>query len=212
MAQKPDEVLKSLKEGKYSPLYFLHGDEAFYIDQISNYIEKHGLSDAEKGFNLHVMYGKDVQMQTILENARRFPMMAQRQVIIVKEAQEIADLKQKAGQEKLKAYAEKPVPSTVLVFSHKHKKIDARSALAKALGKFAILVETKKMYDNQLPDWVKSYCMQQGHTISVKAANMLAEFIGNDLSRLSKEIEKLLIGYEKGKEITEDVVTKASRH
>ncbi len=208
MPQKPDAILKALNEGKYSPLYFLHGDEAFYIDQISDFIEEKGLSDAEKGFNLHVMYGKEVTIQYILENARRFPMMAQRQVIIVKEAQEIADLKQKAGQEKLKKYAEQPVPSTVLVFGHKHKKLDARSAMSKALDKFAIMVESKKIYDNQLPDWIKSYCQKKGTKIHPKATQMLADYIGNDLSRLSNEIDKLLISHEKGKEITQEIVTK----
>lgn len=208
MAIAPDQVLKDLQENKYAPLYFLHGEEPFYIDRVSDFIEKNALTDAEKGFNQHIFYGKDVQLRTVLENARRFPMMAQRQVIIVKEAQELSELKQKAGQSALSNYAKKPVPSTVLVFCHKHKKIDARTELAKTIDKQAILVESKKLYDNQVPDWIKSYCTSQGCSIGGKATMMLSEYIGNDLSRIANEIDKLLISHDKSKEITEEVVTK----
>lgn len=208
MPVTPDSILASLKENNYSPLYFLHGDEAFYIDRISDFIEKNGLPDAEKGFNQHIFYGKDVALRYVLENARRFPMMAQRQVIIVKEAQELSELKQKAGQEALTAYAKKPVPSTVLVFCHKHKKLDARTELSKTLDKQAILVTTKKLYDNQVPDWIRDYCKSQGCKIGGKATMMLSEYIGNDLNRIANEIDKLLISHDKGQEITDTVISK----
>ncbi|MGB0523563.1 MAG: DNA polymerase III subunit delta [Flammeovirgaceae bacterium] len=208
MPAAPDVVLKELQENKYAPLYFLHGEEPFYIDRVSDYIEQHALSDAEKGFNQHIFYGKDVQLRMVLENARRFPMMAQRQVIIVKEAQELSDLKQKTGQEALSTYAKKPVPSTVLVFCYKHKKLDSRTELAKTLDKQAVLVESKRLYDNQVPEWIKGYCVSLNCLISGKATMMLSEYIGNDLNRIAKEIDKLLISHDKTKEITEEVVAK----
>lgn len=204
----PTELLQKLKAGEYSPLYFLHGEESFGIDLVSDYIEEHGLTEAEKGFNLSVMYGKDVSLRQVLESARRFPMMAQRQVVIVKEAQELAELKKKDGQTALARYAQSPVPSTVLVFAHKHKKIDGRSEMAKALAKHAHLIESKKLYDNQVPSWIKSYCTGRGWPIQEKAVRLLSEYIGNNLSRIAKEIDKLLIGYPQGKEITEEIVAR----
>lgn len=208
MPVSTNDILKNLQSGKYSPLYFLHGDEPFNIDLIAEYIEENGLTDAEKGFNLTVMYGKDVSVRQVLENARRFPMMAQRQVVIVKEAQEIQDLKKKAGQDSLVAYCKSPVPSTVLVFAHKHKKIDGRSELAKSLDKFAILAESKKIYDNQVPSWIKDYCKTKGFPVAEKAVLMLSEYIGNNLSRIAKEIDKVLIGLPAGTEITQEAVSK----
>ena len=135
MSSHPDQVLKELKSGKYASVYFLQGEEAFYIDQITNYIEKHCLQEAEKGFNQTVLYGKDVNMGQVITNARRFPMMSERQVIIVKEAKDIQDINKEEGQKLLLDYLDNPVPSTVLVFAHKHKKLDGRKPLSKAVGK-----------------------------------------------------------------------------
>jgi DNA polymerase-3 subunit delta len=208
MPQTAEAVLKDLEAKKFSPIYFLHGEEPFFIDEITNYIEENALPAAEKGFNQTILYGKEVSMMNVLENARRFPMMAQFQVVIVKEAQEMSDLGKKDAQEKLINYCKRPVPSTILVFSHKHKKIDGRTELSKILDKHAIVVESKAMYDNKIPDWIKEHCKKSGYPISEKAVRLLAEYIGNDLSRIAKEIDKIKINYQKNVEITDEMVMK----
>ncbi|MCS7018026.1 MAG: DNA polymerase III subunit delta [Cytophagales bacterium] len=195
MSAQAESVLKDLKAGKIAAVYFLQGDEPYYIDLLSNYIEHEFLRPEERGFNLTVLYGKDTNMQNILNAARRFPVMAQRQVVLVKEAQEMSEWNSEKAKEMLLRYVEKPVPSTLLMFCYKYKKIDARTQLAKALAKNAVIVETKKIYDNQLPNWAKQYFASKGYRSSEKANAMLAEFIGNDLSRMANEIDKLLINF-----------------
>ena len=196
MPQSAEKVLKDLEAGRYAPVYFLQGEEPYFIDRISGFIEKNALSEAEKGFNQMVMYGKDVDITAILNNARRYPMMAERQVVIVKEAKDIPDLNRQEGQALLESYIKNPSPSTVLVFCHKYKTLDGRKALPKILDKHAILVTTKKLYDNQVPDWINTYVLSKGFTIERKAAFMLTEFIGNDLERLANEIDKVLINFQ----------------
>lgn len=207
MPAKFETVLKDLKEGKYAPLYFLQGDEPFYIDQISDYIEENALTPAEKGFNQTVLYGKDVTMGQIVDASRRFPMMAQRQVVIVKEAQSISDFGKKEAQARLVSYVQNIVPTTILVFAFKNKKLDGRTQLFKELDKKGILVDTKKLYDNQLSDWVIQYCKQKEIGINPKAAFLMAEHIGNDLSRIANEIDKILLNYEGKVEIDEQKVS-----
>lgn len=208
MPQKPETVLKELKAKKFAPIYFLQGEEPFYIDQISDFIEINALNETERGFNQTIMYGKDINMLTILNNAKRFPMMAQRQVVIVKEAQEMNDWNNEKAKELFMAYCEKPLQSTVLVVCYKHKKIDSRTKLAKALDSKTTFIETKKMYDNQLPDWVSDWVAQRNFKINAKATIMISEYIGNDLNRIANEIDKLLINLKEGTEINEDIVTK----
>ena len=191
----PEGVLQEIKAGKIAPIYFLQGEEPYYIDQIADYIEKNILSDSEKGFNQMVLYGKDAPMASILNQARRFPMMSERQVVIVKEAQEVPDLGKEEGKKMLEAYAKNPLPSTILVFCHKYKTLDGRSALAKVLDKHAVFISTKKLYDNQLPDWIQQHVKSTGNNIDAKAAFMLAEYIGNDLARLANEVQKLLLNF-----------------
>jgi len=207
MAITADTVLKDLEARKFSPLYFLHGEEPFPIDQITNWLEKKALPESERGFNQTVVYGKETSISTILESARRFPMMAQYQLIVVKEAQELPDFNRKESQERLSNYAKKPVPSTILVFAYK-KKLDGRTELTKTLDKFAVLVETKPLYDNQIPNWIRDYCKQHQFPIQEKAVHVLAEYIGNDLSRIANEIDKIRINYSAGTEITDDMVMK----
>ena len=144
MKQSPDEVLKNLKKKEYSPVYFLQGEEPYYIDRIARHIEDKVLSDSEKGFNQMVLYGKDADVATVLSQAKRYPMMAERQVVIVKEAQDITDFNTATGQQLLEAYVKNPMPSTLLVLCYKYKKVDSRKALGKALDKFAVWVESKK--------------------------------------------------------------------
>lgn len=206
MPADQDKILKEVKSGKYAPVYFLQGEETFFIDQISDYIEKNCLNETEKGFNQTVLYGKDVNMTTILTNARRFPMMSERQVVIVKEAQELSDLGKEQGDKMLEAYVKNPLPSTVLVFCHKYKSLDGRKGIVKLLDKHAVLVTTKKLYDNQLPDWITKHFQNLGYKISPKAAVMIAENIGNDLSRIANEASKLLLNVKEGQDVNEDLV------
>lgn len=193
VAVSAQEVLTHIKSNNYAPIYFLQGEETYFIDQISDYIEANALTEAEKGFNQTIMYGKDCKMNEILTNARRFPMMAEKQVVIVKEAQEVDDLKKSGGQKLLEHYLQSPVPSTILVFAHKYKSLDKRTSLYKLLEKSAVTVSTKKMYDNQVPAWVKTLVASKGHKVDDQAAQLLADYIGNDLERLANEVDKMAI-------------------
>lgn len=185
--------MADLKAGKYSPVYFLQGEETFYIDLISNYIEEHALQPADKSFNQVIVYGKDAAMATILTHARRFPMMAEKQVVIVKEAQEIQDLNKETGSKLLLDYVKKPVPSTILVFCHKHKSLDKRKEVGKKIDQYATALTCKKMYDNLLPEFVSEYTRDKKISIEDPAVLALCEFVGNDLHRLANEIDKLTI-------------------
>jgi DNA polymerase-3 subunit delta len=200
------KILNDLKARQYAPVYFLQGEETYYIDLISNYIEQNVLTEAEKGFNQVVLYGKDVTMAAVLTNARRFPMMAERQVVIVKEAQEIQDLNKDIGSKLLLDYLNQQVPSTVLVFCHKHKNLDKRRELGKKIEKLATTLTTKKSYDNQLPDFVGEYVSEKKVSMDDKAILALCEFVGNDLHRLANEIDKLIISLPAGESISVEQV------
>jgi DNA polymerase III subunit delta len=200
------KILTDMKAGKYAPVYFLEGEETFYIDLIADFVEKHALTEAEKGFNQVVVYGKDAAMATILTHARRFPMMAQRQVVIVKEAQDIPDLNKDTGSRLLLDYLTKAVPSTVLVFCHKHKNLDKRRELGKKIGQLSVCVSTKKLYDNQLPEFAVEYTRENKIAIDDRAIQALCEFVGNDLHRLANEIDKLAISLAPGESITPERV------
>ena len=200
------KILTDLKARKYAPLYFLHGEETFYIDLISDYIENNVLTEAEKGFNQVILYGKDVTMATILTHARRFPMMAERQVVIVKEAQEIQDLNKENGSKLLLDYLTKQVPSTILVFCHKHKTLDKRKELGKKIDQYALMLTAKKMYDNQLPDFVAEYLADKKVKAEDRAVYVLCEYVGNDLHRIANEIDKIIISLPPGGVITADLV------
>ncbi len=206
MAHTPESIFEQLKKRQFAPIYFLQGEEPYYIDLLADYIEQHALQEHEKGFNQVVIYGKDVDVATILLQAKRFPMMSDRQVVIVKEAQSIQDLEKEEGMRQLEAYLQNPLPSTILVFCHKYKTLDGRKSLAKTVTKHAIQLTTKKLYENQVPAWVKSYIEAKGLKTSPKAVLLLSEYIGADLSRLTNEIDKLLINLQPGQVIDERVV------
>ncbi len=192
------QLVAAIKKGDLKPIYFLMGEEAYYIDKISDFIEDNILDEAEKGFNQMVLYGRDVTIDDIVSNAKRYPMMAERQVVIVKEAQDLS-----RTIEKLAQYAENPQPSTVLVLNYKYKKLDKRKALYKAINKHGGLVfESKKLYENQVPDWIRRVLKGQGYDISPKAAQMLVEFLGTDLSKVNNELNKLKIVLPIGTQIT----------
>ncbi len=206
MDAKVKKVLADLKTRKYAPVYFLQGEETFYIDRISDYIENNVLSEAEKGFNQVVVYGKDVNMASVLTHARRFPMMAERQVVIVKEAQDIQDIGKETGSKLLLDYLARPVPSTLLVFCHKNKALDKRRELGKKIDQLTLCISTKKLYDNQLPEFVQEYASDKKLSIEERGVIALCEFVGNDLHRLANEIDKLAINLAPGESITAEKV------
>lgn len=191
------QIVRDIKSGNTKPIYFLMGAEPYYIDAISNYIEKNVLAEEEKGFNQMVLYGRDVTIEEIISNAKRYPMMAEKQVVIVKEAQDLS-----RSIDKLESYALQPQLTTVLVLCYKYKKLDKRKKVFKALQKSGILFESKKLYDNQVPDWIRRVLQGKGYTINPKAAQMLVEFLGTDLGKINNELEKLQLILQKGSEIT----------
>jgi len=208
MATKAEDVLKDLRSGKYAPIYFLQGEEPFFIDQISDFIEKNALKEHEKGFNQVIMYGKDVAISDILNNARRFPMMADRQVVIVKEAQNIQNLGREEADQQLINYIKNPLPSTILVFAHKYKTIDGRKSLGKELDKNVVFVKSEKIKEHLLPGWIEDYIKGQGHEINNQTAVFLAESIGNNLEVIANEIGKMFLNFTEKTTITKDHIQK----
>lgn len=195
-----DEVLiiiNDLKAGIIKPIYFLMGEESYYIDKLTEYIENNILSEDEKGFNQTVIYGRDATIEDIVSNAKRYPMMAERQVLVVREAQELS-----RTIDKLESYAENPQPTTVLVVAYKYKTLDKRKKLVKLIAKNGVLFESKKLYENQVGTWIQRLLQGRGYSIEPKANAMLVEFLGNDLSRISNELDKLQIILPKGHTIT----------
>ena len=195
-----DEIIKivnDIKSGNIKPIYFLMGEEPYYIDKLSDYIEKNVLSEEEKGFNQSVLYGRDVTIDDIVSAAKRYPMMAERQVIIVKEAQDLS-----RTIENIEKYAENPMPTTVLVFCYKYKTLDKRKKAVKLLAKNGLVYESKKMYENQVGQWITRILKPKGYEIEPKANAMLVEFLGNDLSKINNELEKLQIILPKGSVIS----------
>ncbi|MHA4740202.1 DNA polymerase III subunit delta [Dyadobacter sp. MSC1_007] len=192
MAQTPDAVLKEIKAKKFRPIYFLHGDEPYYIDAIAEELESKVVPESERGFNQFVLYGKDTDVAGVLSYARRYPFMAERQLVLVKEANKLAGIEQKDQQARFEDYALKPLTSTVLVLCFQAN-ADERKTYVKACNTHGVVVQSKKMYDNKLPEWVASFCQHEGVKISPKAVQMLVDNIGNDLKRLSNEIRKIMV-------------------
>jgi len=197
-----DHLMNDLKNKIYHPVYFFHGDEPFFIDILSDYIEDHVLSDQEKEFNQTIVYGKDCDVTTIVSYARRFPMMANYQVLIVKEAQALEKI------ETFQPYMENPQPSTILVLCYKYIKFDKRKTLYKTIEKTGIAFESTRIYENKIPDWINDHLRQRNFTIRPKAAELLTEFLGNDLGKIVNEIQKLLINLPPGSEVTEELIEK----
>jgi DNA polymerase-3 subunit delta len=198
MAAETDfnKLMTTLKSRQYAPVYYLFGEEHYFIDEVSNFIEANVLNDGEKGFNQQVLYGKETDVRTIVSNARRFPMMAPFQVILIKEAQSLKEL------DEFEAYFEKPVPTTILVICNKSAKLDKRTRFYKSLSKHVIF-ESKKMYDNQLPPFIESYLKSKGFKIGARAVNLIAESLGSDLGKIANELDKLIINKHDEKEITD---------
>ncbi|OED36214.1 DNA polymerase III subunit delta, partial [Flavobacteriaceae bacterium (ex Bugula neritina AB1)] len=199
-----DEVKKivtDIKKGNSKPIYFLMGEEPYYIDKISEYIDKNVLAEEEKGFNQMILYGRDVSIEDIVSNAKRYPMMAERQVVIVKEAQDLS-----RTIEKLVDYVENPQLSTILVICYKYKKIDKRKKLYKAVAKNGVIFESKKLYENQVADWIRRVLGGSNYSIEPKAAQMLVEFLGTELGKINNELEKLKLIIPKGEQITAEKI------
>lgn len=199
--EEAKQIVTSIQNGDIKPIYFLMGEEAYYIDKISDFIENNILDEAEKGFNQMVLYGRDISIDDIVGNAKRYPMMAERQVVIVKEAQDLS-----RTIEKLVDYVNNLQPTTVLVVNYKYKKIDKRKGLYKALKKVDAVFESKKLYDNQVPDWIRRVLSGQGYQITPKASQMLVEFLGTDLSKIENELNKLKIVLPEGSQITPEAI------
>ncbi len=194
-----EKIIQQFKQGQFKPVYWLEGEEPFFIDQVIDYAEKHILNEAEAAFNLSVFYGRDANWADVVNACRRYPVFAERQVVILKEAQGLKDI-----EEKLESYIENPLKSTVFVVGYKDKKVDGRKKFAKILAKTGELFTTKKLYDNQLPDWVTKMVQARGFTIDPKATLTLVENIGNDLGRLYNEVGKVTINLDQRKQITLD--------
>lgn len=190
------QILTNLKNKKYHPVYFLHGNEAYFIDALTDYIEKNVLSEGERAFNQTVLYGKEVDFKQVIDAARRYPMMAPYQVVIIKEAQEMRTLKD------LASYVVQPAATTLLVICYKHKRFDSRTKFGKLLKEKALVFESKKLYENQLPSWIQNHLKEKGFTIEQAATALISEYLGADLSKVVNELEKLAINLPKGTRIT----------
>jgi DNA polymerase-3 subunit delta len=195
-------IMRDLQAGKYLPLYYLMGDEPYYIDKITDYIAEHALQPEERDFNQTVMFGSDVNASQVVDAARRYPMMAERQVLIVKEAQNIKQT------DALEKYFQNPMASTVLVMCHKNGTVDGRKQkYVKAIREAGVLFESKKLKDAQLPSFIENYLQQRNVSIDDKSTQLIAESIGADLSRLSGELEKMIISLPKDNlKVTPEVV------
>ncbi len=192
-------IIKDWKKGQFKPVYWLEGDEPFFIDQVMHYAEKEILKEDEKGFNLSVFYGKDADWATVVNTCRKYPMNAERQVVLLKEAQHMREI------DKLEGYVEKPSKSTVLLVGYKEKKLDGRKSFAKKIKQHGgEIVTTRKMFDDHLPQWVAGHAQTMGLSFAGRSADLLVEHIGNDLSRIHNEIEKIIPNLGDRKTITDD--------
>lgn len=204
-----NEIMAALKKKAYQPVYFLMGEEPYFIDMVSDYVEQNVLDDSEKEFNQTVLYGRDVSTAEIISAAKRFPMMSEKQVIIVKEAQNIKDLFSKSKEKSaIETYVEAPQSSTILVICYKYKTIDKRTAAAKTIAKNAVLFHSKKIYDNKVPDWINNYLSGKEYKLGPQASALLTEYLGTNLSKISNELDKLMINLPPQSEITIDHIQK----
>jgi DNA polymerase-3 subunit delta len=199
-----EEICRDIIEKKFSPVYVLMGEEPYFIGEIEKLLIDNVLTEDERIFNQMIFYGQDTKPEDIIAAARRFPMMSKYQLVIIKEAQELNKI------DLLSFYVKKPVPSTVLVLCHKYKKLDGRKSLLTEAKKTGVVFESKKIYDNKMPAFIVSFVKKEGLEIDAKGAQMLSDFLGNDISRLAQEIEKLKIVLDetKSKKITPEIIEK----
>ena len=195
-----EEILTDLKNKIYKPVYFLHGEEEYFIDIISDHIAKNILEEADREFNQTILYGKDVNAGTVIDTARRYPMMSNYQVVIVKEAQEIRDI------DELSRYVDKPVESTILVLCYKHKAYDSRKSLAKSAKKTGVLFKSDRLFDSRIPAWINSQLKAEGYSITPEAGRLLTASLGNDLSKIRMELGKLVLNLKAGGTVDVDII------
>ena len=201
-AESFDSIAADIKSKKFAPVYFFCGEEDFFIDALTDMIEKNALNEMEKAFNQTVVYGKDLTSRQIMETAGRLPMMAERQVVIIKEAQALT--MKEADEEEYLRYLKKPIKSTLLVFAWKHGTPDGRKSFGKEMKKSAVYFESKPLYQNQVAPWVKNWLSQKKYKIEEQAAELLVEYTGNELAKVANELEKLIINKQAGATITLD--------
>jgi len=216
MAEKSyTQILKELEQKKYSPVYFLSGDEPYFIDLVADYIEKHLLDESEKSFNQSIFYGKDSEVANVINSCKRFPMMAEKQLVIIREAQELGDLEKqidvvKGGKKVsinlLEEYVKNPTPSTVLVVCFKYKKLDGRKSLSKTMVANSEYLNSQKIKDHQVPEWIKNFFAEKNQAIEEKAAVLMANHLGTDLSKIINETNKLVVAKSSKSAITENDV------
>lgn len=190
-------IIKEISSGKFEKIYFLHGEEPFFIDQITDAIIAHAMDDSERDFNQTIVYGKEADAGALIADARSYPMMGQRRLVVVKEAQDFKDI------DDLEVYAANPIDSTILVINYKYKKYDTRKKLLKSAASNGLVFKSDKIRDYQLVDWISKYAKDTGYAITPKAAMLMAEFLGTDLGRICNELEKLSILIEKGTTIND---------
>lgn len=197
-----ESIKRDILNKKFAPIYLLMGDESYFIDQLSNLLIENVLTEEEKDFNFLTFYGVDSDVNNIIASARRFPLMSQYQLIVIKEAQELDKF------DLLDIYAKNPLSSTILIINYKHKKVDGRRALVKSINSNGgVVFESKKLYDNQVPPYIKSYFADKKIRIDDKSAQMITDFVGNDISKLNQELKKLEISIPKdGNSITSEMV------
>jgi DNA polymerase III subunit delta len=193
-------ILADLKKKKYAPVYFLMGDEPYFIDAIADWIEANVLDETDKEFNLSIRYGRDIDVNTILSEAKRYPMMAERQVVIIKEAQNVRAI------EDLEAYLNNPLDSTLLVICYKYKTLDKRKSFAKTVAKAGVLFESEKLREYKVPEWINGYLKDRNYKSGPKASQMLTEYLGNDIGKIVNELDKLMINLPEGAEITPEYI------
>lgn len=204
-----ETIISDIKKRAFKPIYFLHGEESYYIDLIADMLEREVLSEAEKGFNQTILYGKEADMLSIISTAKRYPMMSDYQLVIIKEAQNIKFGKGDGKEaDPFASYVENPLKSTVLVFCHKYGSLDKRLKIAKSIEKNGVLFESKKLYDNQVSEWAIQFVGTKGFKLDTKAGAMVAEYLGNDLSKVANELEKVMINMGDRKTITMDDIHK----
>ena len=199
-AMKFDDIMRDLRNKVYQPIYLLMGEEAYFIDQITDYIAKNVLDDMEKEFNQSILYGADLNVSDLVATAKRFPMMANHQVVIVKEAQKLKKI------DDLLSYVEQPLDSTLLVLAYKYGTLDKRKAFTKALLKSAVVYQSDKLRDYKMPDWIMSYVKGKGFKMNLPAAALLADYLGTDLGKITNELDKLALTLPKGSEINQEVI------
>ncbi len=198
-----EQIKRDIKNKIFHPVYFLTGEEPYFIDQISKLIESSVLSAEEKEFNQIILYGRETTTNQIISLAREYPVFGNYRVLIVREAQ---NLKKFEDDELMMAFLQKPVPTTLLVLEYKYKKVDGRKSLVKQMKKSAVFFESKKLYDNEIPSWIEKMISGMGFTISPQTSSILAESLGNDLTKIQNEIRKLVINVENKAEITPEIV------